>query len=224
VIGDAHVQSVLQRDSQVEIVCSNRTYSVAKAIVASGAWVQKIFTRKELPFWVERQVQVWFPVDDPELYGPERFGVFIRHVDGLAWYGFPTLDRRTIKVAIHHGGDPSDPDRLDRAVRPSDVQPLAELVASQLHGVKATAVRSQVCMYTNTPDECFVIGPLPDADRVILAGPMGGHGFKFAPVVGRIAAQLATKGRADYPIEPFRPSRLADLYGVGSAQPPPAGA
>ena len=71
------------------------------------------------------------------------------------------------------------------------------------------AVRSQVCLYTNTPDAHFVVGPLPGVPTVTVLGGFSDHGFKFAPVMGDVAADLVLQGRTDYPIDLFEPGRFA---------------
>ena len=65
------------------------------------------------------------------------------------------------------------------------------------------------CMYTNTPDEHFVIARRPSHEQVVVACGFSGHGFKFVPVVGEIIADLVTDGRTAHPIGPFDPRRLA---------------
>ena len=51
-----------------------------------------------------------------------------------------------------------------------------------------------VCMFTNTPDEHFVLDTLPDAPQVSLAAGFSGHGFKMASVIGEVMADLAQRG------------------------------
>ena len=65
--------------------------------------------------------------------------------------------------------------------------------------------RSSVCLYTNTPDENFILG---ERSGVIVGSPCSGHGFKFAPAVGEILADLATSGSTRHPIDLFRPDRF----------------
>lgn len=50
-------------------------------------------------------------------------------------------------------------------------------------------------MYTNTPDEHFVISLHPEYPQVAIAAGFSGHGFKFASVVGEILADLVTEGK-----------------------------
>jgi sarcosine oxidase len=213
VLTGVRIQSVTQEGDEVVIRAGDRTWRVGHVILAVGSWVGKVLGGGELPFWVERQVQAWFPVEDPALYHPERFGIFIRALDAEStWYGFPTLDGHAIKVAFHHNnGQPSDPDTIDREVHPSDLEPLSEIALANLRGLRPEIVKTQVCMYCNTPDGHFVIGPLPRSPRIVLCGPMAGHGFKFCPVVGAIGADLALEGHTSFDIRPFDPGRLPAL-------------
>jgi sarcosine oxidase len=68
---------------------------------------------------------------------------------------------------------------------------------------------SKVCLCTNTPDEAFVIDRHPAAAGVAFASACSGHGFKFAPLVGDILADLVTVGRTTWPIDTFRADRFA---------------
>jgi sarcosine oxidase len=70
------------------------------------------------------------------------------------------------------------------------------------------------CIFTNTPDEHFVIDVLPDAPQVVVASPCSGHGFKFCSVVGEILADLASRGATGHDIGLFRLERIA---GAGTA-------
>ena len=125
-----------------------------------------------------------------------------------SWYGVPSLDGETVKAAIHHEGREADPDGQDREVHRGDVTPVAELVAEGLPGLDPEPVRGKTCMYTNTPDGHFVLGRPPGLDRIVMLGPMAGHGFKFASAAGRIGADLAVDGSTELPIEFFSPARL----------------
>jgi sarcosine oxidase len=124
-------------------------------------------------------------------------------------YGFPTLDGTTVKVAVHHEDTTTSPDTVDRTVYPEDLAPIQSFVREWLVGVEPVAVWSQVCLYTNTPDAHFVVGSLPGVPAVTVLGGFSGHGFKFAPVMGDVAADLALQGHTDYPIDLFEPGRFA---------------
>jgi len=60
-----------------------------------------------------------------------------------------------------------------------------------------------VCTYTNAPDEHFIIDRHPDADRVFVASPCSGHGFKFASAIGEVLADLVETGTSRFDLGPF---------------------
>ena len=67
---------------------------------------------------------------------------------------------------------------------------------------------AKTCLYTMTPDGDFIIDRLPDAPKIIVASPCSGHGFKFAPVIGEILADLATGGATRHDISRFPLARF----------------
>lgn len=68
---------------------------------------------------------------------------------------------------------------------------------------------TKVCLYTNTPDEAFVIDRHPASAGVAFASVCSGHGFKYAPLVGEILADLVVTGETAQPIGSFRADRFA---------------
>ena len=75
-----------------------------------------------------------------------------------------------------------------------------------------------------TPDRDFIIDRLPDAPQIIVASPCSGHGFKFAPVVGEILADLAVEdhNRSRHSTLPTLPLFMrqasAPIEGLGRGQ------
>jgi sarcosine oxidase len=64
-------------------------------------------------------------------------------------------------------------------------------------------------MYSNTPDHDFLVGSPNGLSQITILGGFSGHGFKFAPVIGEVGADLATRGATDHPIEFLTPRRFA---------------
>lgn len=77
-------------------------------------------------------------------------------------------------------------------------------------------VRAVACKYTVTRDFGFIIDHHPASDRVLLASPCSGHGFKHSAAVGEALAELAIEGRTQYEIAPFRLARFPEPIGPGS--------
>jgi sarcosine oxidase len=151
---------------------------------------------------------VWFRPQLVTDFRPDRFPVFMRETPaGGDRFGIPALDGDLVKVGIHHEGEATDIDRIDRSVRESDLRPVEDFVAQTLRGLEQRAARAKVCMYSNTADRHFLVGPAPGFDNVTVLGGFSGHGFKFASVLGDVAADLATEGRTRYAIELFAPTR-----------------
>jgi sarcosine oxidase len=117
------------------------------------------------------------------------------------FYGFPTLDGKTIKVAVHREGTLADPDNLDRVVTRDDLAEVRSYIEAFLNGVGTDPVRTDVCMYTNTPDHDFLVGSPPGMHQITILGGFSGHGFKFSSVMGEVAADLALHGGTDHPVE-----------------------
>jgi sarcosine oxidase len=92
-----------------------------------------------------------------------------------------------VKVGFHGAGPIVDPDRRDRTIDPVTQKALQAYAADWLPGVDPTAPAASTCLYTTTPDHHFVIDR--DGPVTVLAG-FSGHGFKFASVIGELAADL----------------------------------
>ncbi|HKT82628.1 MAG TPA: FAD-dependent oxidoreductase, partial [Solirubrobacterales bacterium] len=86
-----------------------------------------------------------------------------------------------------------------------------EFVAQRLRGVTPEPARAKVCMYTNSPDEHFVLGPHPDLEGALVVSACSGHGFKFAPVLGEVAVRLSLGEEVPYDLDTFSLRRLAGI-------------
>ena len=64
------------------------------------------------------------------------------------------------------------------------------------------------CMFTNTPDEHFIIDTLTGQPEVVVVSPCSGHGYKFASVIGEIVADLATNRTSRFDLSMFSLARF----------------
>jgi sarcosine oxidase len=188
----------------VRVHTDGEVIDARRAIVCAGPWESELLPQLPVPLWVERQVNVWFGLRDRTLYSPRRSPVFIREMPGTHFvYGCPSLDGTTVKLAVHHEGARVDPESVPREITDEDVRPLRDHVARWLHGVDVRPQRAITCLYTNTPDQNFVIDTLPDVPQVTVVSACSGHGFKFATAVGDVAVDLAMLGGTERPIGAF---------------------
>jgi len=188
------VTGVEPKSDGVEVSTAQGSEMFDAAVIATGPWMSELVPF--LPLKVERQVLVWLAIQSgADWFSPERFPVWIREATPQGdVYGLPTLDGLSIKLALHHGGETVDPATVRRTATDADLDPLRLFVTKYLHGVTRHVTRSAVCLYTNTPDRHFAIGLHPESERVAILSACSGHGFKFSPVVGDIAADLVLEG------------------------------
>jgi sarcosine oxidase len=209
IVEGARVKAVERSGGGLRIGTDVGGWQAERVVLAAGAWIGHL--APELPLEVERVVQAWYAVDEPAAFAPDRFPVFIHDLGRSTRYGIPSIDGRTIKVAGHGGGGAADPDHLDREARAEDWSGPAEFVATRLRGVESTPTRTRVCMYTNSPDGNFVLGEQPSRPGALVVSPCSGHGFKFAPILGEIAARWALGEDIPYDLTGFGLRGLAAI-------------
>jgi len=218
ILTESPVTRIVPDPEQPTVWVGGTEIRARRVVVAAGSWTTRLLPQlPDLGIRVERRVLGWFPLTGAA--APHTGGqVFARSEDdGTLWFGFPSLDGRTVKIGIHaeapgarfegaQWGEPVDPDAGPRAPDAADGARLGRL-AARLNGVGTVPERMSACMYTMTPDEDFLIGHRPELPGLVLAGGFSGHGFKFASAVGAALADLAEHGRTGLPIGMFDPQR-----------------
>lgn len=191
----------------VRVATTRGEYLADCLILAAGAWMPGLARAGiRLPLQVARQTLFWFEAA-PELRPPGCPIWLWETREGPVYYGFPDLGNGA-KAARHHAGAIVDPTTVDRAVAESEAGELSRFLAHAVPGI-GKLWDASVCLYTNTPDEHFIIDRHPDCPAVILASPCSGHGFKFAPAVGEILADLAVGREPGFDLAPFRLDRFS---------------
>ncbi|MGU3433438.1 N-methyl-L-tryptophan oxidase [Actinomycetes bacterium M1A6_2h] len=197
----------------VQVTTDKGTYTAGQVVICPGAWAPGLLEQFGVPIVVERQVLYWFdPAGGTTPF--ENHPIFIHEAaDGMQDYGFPAIDGPDggVKVAFFRKGQECTPETIDRTVYPEEIDAMRARVGETLPDLDGDCLDTATCMYSNTPDEHFVIARHPDAANVTVACGFSGHGFKFVPVVGEILADLATTGRTDHPIALFDPRRLVTV-------------
>ena len=157
-------------------------------------------------------MQLYFAPRAPELVRAPALPAFIHFEGDRAFYGVPLHGdagvEPALKVCRHHGGVKTTPDAVDRTVHDSDVAPVRAFMQAHLPTGDGPLLRARVCMYTNTPDQHFIVGALRDRPHVVLLGGFSGHGYKMASVIGEIAADLVTTGKSAFDLGLFSPERF----------------
>jgi len=190
-------------DKGFELRLSDGTQvSASRLVLALGAWFQETLESLGVQIRVQRNIQAWFS-PGTNAYDATGFPAFLVNRRGLPGplYGFPDFGDG-VKAAFHGLGDLTDAKQINREIdRASDVEPIARALEQWMPGAAKTLRDAKPCMYTLTPDEHFVIDHHPDHANLVLCGGFSGHGFKFAPIVGEIGAELALDGGSRHGIE-----------------------
>src|SRR5581483_1736281 len=191
----------------VRIIMDDGSIETRSVIVAAGPWMRAFVP--DLPLRVTRQVVGWFDPLEPQLFAPERFPIFMLETHHGIHYGFP-LHVQGLKIAKHfHSNEAVDADRVDRTISRKDEATMREAIAEHLPAANGALRRATPCLYTMTPDGDFILDRLPQHPQIVVASPCSVHGFKFAPVIGEILANLATGKATAHDISRFRIGRFA---------------
>jgi len=204
----------------VEVTVDGTTLAAGHLVLCPGPWAHDLLRGAGIPFRVESRLQhYWAPA--PE-FAIGRCPVWIWEPPAdLVAYGMPAFAPppdlpgagpgvgAVVKAAFHSGSRPADQDLGALPATPDDLAAIVGWLGSRLPGLAAARyIGTKPCLYTMTPDEDFVLGPLPGSASVTIAAGFSGHGFKFAPVVGEILADLATTGATRHDLTHFDPDRF----------------
>ncbi len=204
------VLSIEPGRENVVVTTSAGRYSAEKVIVSAGAWLGSMMPGLALPLSIERQVLYWFENGNPAWRGyfqPSGMPVFIwEHVIGKMFYGFPDLGRG-VKIGFHHGGRHILPDELEQEVSASEIAEMGEMAERYL-SMEPVFKTSTVCMYTNTPDENFIIDFHPEHKNILIASPCSGHGFKFSSLTGQLLCKMVMGEETGFDLAPFALGRM----------------
>jgi len=201
------VRTIEPASGGVRIVTDRTTITAGQVVVAAGPWIKQLLPGLAVPIRVTRQVVGWFAPSDAALFARGRCPVFmIENANGI-FYGFPAGPRPGIKFAKHHSDEAVDPSAAARPMDGADETLLRGALAAHVPSANGALLDAQTCRYTMTPDGDFILDRLPGAPAVIVASPCSGHGFKFAPVIGEILADLAISGATRHDIGRFSLAR-----------------
>jgi sarcosine oxidase len=198
----------------VRVSTASNQYRAQHLLLSAGAWMSDLLADLLLPLRVERQVMCWFESrgNGSELASSRRLlqtPIFIwEHAPRRFFYGFPDLGDG-VKAAIHHEGEITRPELLRRDAQPEDIEAVKGLLARYLPQAAGPLRSAVVCMYTNTPDEHFILGHHPTCPQVLIASPCSGHGFKFSPVIGELASMMLEGRSPSFDLSLFAPERFA---------------
>ena len=193
----------------VRVETDRGVYEAEQLVIAAGAWMGALVPELAGLAVPERQVLGWFQPTRPADFAPDRFPVFNLTVEEGRYYGFPVHSVPGFKIGrYHHLDEVIDPDGWEREPNLADEAILRAVVSRYFPGADGPALTLRSCLFTNTPDEHFIVDRLGGGSPVVVASPCSGHGFKFSAVIGELLADIVVDGLPSPDIELFRLSRF----------------
>jgi sarcosine oxidase len=193
----------------VRVFTDRSEYTADRLVITAGAWAAGMVPSLEELAVPERQVLAWLQPEEPALFTPDVFPVFNAYFEEGRYYGFPIFGIPGFKIGrYHHLEEVVDPNHVEREVTLEDEEILRVAAAKYFPKANGTLMTLKTCMFTNTPDEHFIIDLVPGTPQVSMAAGFSGHGFKFASVVGEILGDLAINGKTNHNIDLLRIDRF----------------
>jgi sarcosine oxidase len=187
----------------VRLILPDGDLMAGTVVVTAGAWTKQLVPESLIPLTISRQVVGWFEPTNPPPFEVGRFPVFLLATPQDAYYGFPNIGSG-FKIASHVVGPSLDAaEALRQNAGAEDERRLRIPLGQYLPDADGRCLRMQTCMYTNTPDGHFLLDRAAHDARIVIGSACSGHGFKFAPVLGDILADMAQNKPPRFPIDGF---------------------
>lgn len=189
---------------------NGRLWEAESYLFAAGAWTPELLKGSRIPLKVTRQQLLYVrPPTNRGRYRPEHFPVFASLSQGF--YGFPLHIHGFLKIGDHRKGPPGKPGPAGgEDVSPSFEKKCRAFFKRFIPEMAAfTESEGQVCYYDNTRDDDFIMDRLPDAPNAYVACGFSGHGFKFAPLIGKTMAEMIIGCKPELNLHRFRLGRFS---------------
>ena len=216
VLDNTPVESLQIGADSVDLRTSAGDFSAGRLVVTAGGWAKSLLaeTGIDLPLRVLRCQLNFLAPDDVALHSAERCPVYIVHVRsriGESIYGIPAHGGSDFKIAFHGGPAVAHPSQVDYMPDADGADRLRPFMRRHIPGVAdAPLSESRICLYTQTPDEHFIVDTHPQHAHVVIGAGFSGHGFKFSTAIGKMLSDIALDGATPHNDDLFKIARFAD--------------
>lgn len=183
--------------SGVRVTTATETFTADRLVITTGPWASELLSDLGLPLRVERVVNGYFEPSRPDWWSATHGAPdFLLTVPEGSFYGMPAVDGIGLKIGLSggFGHGVTTARTIDRHVDDSEIDFLRRVLDSYMPGASGPALRHVTCMCTYTPDKGFVVDRHPEHEQVLFGCGFSGRGYKFAPTIGEILADLVTDG------------------------------
>ncbi len=216
ILDNRPVESIRIGADSVELRTGAGKTSADKLVVAAGSWAKSLLaeTGIDLPLQTLRCQLNFMAAEDIPLHSAEQCPVYIAHLRsriGESIYGIPAHGGSDFKIAFHGGQAMQHPSQVDYAPDADNAEKLRPFMRRHIPGVaEAPVSESRICLYTQTPDEHFIVDTHPKHAHVVIGAGFSGHGFKFSTTIGKMLSDIALDGHTPHNDNLFKIARLAN--------------
>ena len=189
VIEGVTIDGWCKTETGFEVSTDQDTWHGRRLIITAGAWASQLLPEFSTSLKVIAKHQHWFRIPDDRTNLDAGFPTFFFETDQGYFYGFPDFDGHGNKVAEHSGGNTvQDPLSVNRELDSIDLNRVQDFIHQYFNAPRGIHREHNVCMYTMSPDEFFIVDVADE--KLSFACGMSGHGFKFAPVLGKALVDM----------------------------------
>ena len=201
------VGSIHPQGGEIGLDLDEVTYRCKRLVITAGAWSNRVLAPFgcQLPLTVTQEQVTYFATPRVKDFQPERFPIWI-WMDDPCFYGFPVFGEAGVKAGQDAGGQEVTAETRTFEPDLPALRRVEDFLARYIPSALGPILYTRTCLYTLTPDRDFVIDHVPEHPNALIAIG-GGHGFKFASIIGKILADLAVDGRTEHDVQPFRIDR-----------------
>ena len=207
-LGNRTVTALGRQGDRWSVRTDHEEVRASRVLIATGTGAGPVCAALGTHLAVLPQVLTWFPIADPGQYQRHHHQVFIRSSRDAQFYGFPSMDGWTVKVAASIYLDEVISTARPITWDPRHLDTVQSWVGTFLTGLVPRPVRMVVCADGYTADETGLLGHLPGMDGVVVAIGFSGHGFKMATSLGAVAADLISEGTTATDVSFMDPMRF----------------
>jgi sarcosine oxidase len=203
----APVDALRPLNGEIEVEAGGTRYRCRRLVIAAGSWSNRSLAPfgVQLPLTVTQEQVTYFASPRAADFQPGRFPIWI-WMDDPCFYGFPIFGEPGPKVGQDAGGQEVTADTRTFEPDQAALGRVQDFLGKYIPSALGPIIYTKTCLYTLTPDRDFVLDAVPGHPNVVVAIG-GGHGFKFASLIGRTLSELAIDGGSERNLEPFRIDR-----------------
>ena len=188
---------------------TNGEYLADRLVITAGPWLGSLLADLNLPLTVEQQQVLYVCTSRSVDFAPARMPIFINHDVRNAIYGFPLFDDPVaIKISDHMGAPKIRLEERGSELMQERAEETIRRARRLMPALTGDMRAFQLCLYTKTPDEHFILDRHPEHPQVVIGGGFSGHGFKFGPALGQVLRELSLGENPSFDLSLFKLQRL----------------